>query len=85
MILHQAGSQVTGQLNINSVIYVVKGGIADANNTLRFTIVRPGRVLPNAILPDEVLGIGELVMDRGGKSFTGKILNADSSGTRVGR
>jgi hypothetical protein len=86
LILQQAGSQVTGQINLNSVIFDIKGGIADANNTLRFTIVRPGKVLPNgARSPDEVLGTGELVMDRGGKSFTGKILNADSSGTRVGR
>jgi len=85
LVLQQAGSQVTGRFNLNSVIFDIKGGIADANNTLRFTIVRPGKVLPNAILPDEVLGTGELVMDRGGKSFKGKILNADASGTRVGR
>ncbi len=75
---------MTGQLNLNSVIYVVKEGRADGN-TLRFTIVRPRKALPNAILPDEVLGTGELVMDSGGKSFKGKILNADVSGTRVGR
>lgn len=86
LILQQAGSQVTGQFNLNSVIFDIKGGIADINNTLRFTIVRPGKVLPNGTkLPDEVLGTGELVMDTGGKSFKGKILNADSSGTRVGR
>lgn len=85
LVLQQAGSQVTGHININSVIFDVKGGIADVNNRLRFTIVRPGKVLPNAKLPDEVLGTGELVMDRGGKSFKGKILNADTSGTRVGR
>jgi len=85
LVLQQAGSQVTGRINLNSVIFDIKGGIADANNTLRFTIVRPGKVLPNAILPDEVLGTGELVMDKGGKSFKGKILNVDVSGTRVGR
>lgn len=86
LVLQQAGSQVTGQLNINSVIFDIKEGIADINNKLRFTIARPGKVLPNgAKLPDEVAGTGELVMDRGGKSFKGKILNADSSGTKVGR
>ncbi len=86
LILQQAGSQVTGRINLNSVIFDIKGGIADANNTLRFTIVRPGMVLPNgAKLPDEVLGTGELVMDSGGRSFKGKILNVDVTGTLVGR
>ena len=84
LVFQQAGDQVTGQLNINSVIYAVKEGRADAK-TLRFKIVRPGRALPNAYLPDEVLGTGELVIDEGGKSFTGKILNADVSGTLIGR
>jgi hypothetical protein len=84
LVLHQSGAQVTGQVNINSVIYVVREGRADGN-TLRFKIVRPGRALPNAYLPDEVLGTGELAMDRGGKSFTGKILNADVTGTLIAR
>lgn len=86
LVLQQDGSQVTGHININSVIFDIKDGIADINNKLRFTIVRPGKVLPNgAKLPDEVAGTAELMMDKGGKSFTGKILNADSSGTKVGR
>jgi hypothetical protein len=85
LILQQAGSQVTGQLNINSVIFVVKEGrIAD--NTLRFTIARPGRpMFGGAMSPDEVMGTGELVMGAGGKGFTGKILNADASGTLLAR
>jgi hypothetical protein len=86
LVLQQSGSQVTGHFNLNSVIFDIKDGIADINNKLRFTIVRPGKVLPNgAKSPDEVVGTAELVMDRGGKSFKGKILNADSSGTKVGR
>lgn len=82
LVIQQSGAQVAGQLNINSVIYVIKeGGIGDGN-TLRFLIVRPGNVVAN--LPDQPIGTGELVMDEGGKSFTGKILNADVSGTRMG-
>ena len=86
LILQQAGAyQVTGRINLNSVIYDIKEGRVDAK-TLSFTIVRAGRSLPNgASSRDEVLGTGELAMDRGGKSFTGKILNADASGTLIGR
>jgi hypothetical protein len=87
LVLQQAGSQVTGQINLNSVIFDIKGGIADFNNKLRFTIVRPAMVLPNGAMlsPMQSVGTGELVMDRGGKSFKGKILNVDSGGTKVGR
>jgi hypothetical protein len=86
LILQQAGSQVTGQVKVNSAnLGVVREGRV-VDNTLRFTVVRPGRPLPNgARSPDEVLGTGELVLDRGGRSFNGKILNADASGTLVGR
>jgi hypothetical protein len=87
LVLQQAGAyQVVGRLNINSVIYDIKEGRVDANNTLRFQVVRAGRPLPNgARLPDEVLGAGELAMDAGGRSFNGKILNADASGTLIAR
>ena len=84
LVLQQSGSDVAGQLNINSVIYVIREGRVDANNTLRFLVVRP-RTVSGVIVFDNVLGTGELVMDAGGKSFKGKILNVDASGTLVGR
>jgi hypothetical protein len=86
LVLQQAGAyQVTGRINLNSAIFDIREGRADAK-TLRFMVVRPGRPLPNgARSPDEVLGIGELAMERGGKSFTGRILNADASGTLIAR
>jgi len=86
LILQQAGPEVTGLLKVNSAeLGVIRGGRV-VGNTLRFNLVRPGRALGNgANSPDEVVGSGELVMDRGGKSFTGKILGAATSGTHVGR
>jgi len=81
MIFQQAGNRVTGQLNANSADFgVIRDGIV-ADNTLRFTIVRPGRVLFNgSISPDEYVGIGELVLDAGGKSFTGHVLGTVTNG-----
>jgi len=85
LILQQAGSEVTGQLNVNSAQFGIKGGKV-VGNTLRFNVVRPGRPLGNgANLPDEYVGTGELVMDRGGKSFKGKVLGAATSANLVGR
>ncbi len=84
LVLQESGYRVTGQLNISSVIFVVKEGRADGNK-LRFTIARPRSPLPNAILPDEVLGTAELMIERGGRSFKGKILNADVTGTLIAR
>jgi hypothetical protein len=85
LILQQNGSQVTGQLNVNSaVLGVIREGIVDGN-TLRFKVVR-ARTLPNGLnLPDEYVGTGELVMDAGGKSFKGNVLGTATSGTHVGR
>jgi hypothetical protein len=86
LILQQAGQSVTGRLRVNSAeLGEIRGGRVDGN-TLRFNLVRPGRPVGNgANLPDEYVGIGELVLDKSGKSFNGKVLGAVTSGTRVGR
>ena len=86
LILQQSGDRVTGQFNVNSNHdWFFKDGIV-VGNTLRFTIERRNRMaLPNRYLPDEYVGTGELVIDRGGKSFTGIVLGAATSGTLVGR
>jgi hypothetical protein len=83
LIFQQAGNQVTGQVRMNSAdIGIIRDGRV-VDNTLRFTIVR----LPRPGFNSEFVyvGNGELVMDEGGKSFTGKILNAATSGTLVAR
>ena len=85
IILQQAGSEVTGQLNINSALFAIKGGKV-VGNTLRFNVVRAGRPLGNgANSPDEYVGTGELVMQAGGKSFKGTVLGAAASANLVGR
>lgn len=86
LVLQQASDQVTGRLKVNSAeLGEIRGGRV-VGNTLRFNLVRPGRPLGNgANSRDEVVGVGELVMDKGGKSFTGKVLGAATSATRVGR
>ena len=82
LILQQSGPQVTGQLRVNSAdLGVIRDGIIDGN-TLRFQLVRPNK-MPGR--PDEYVVSGELVMDKGSKSFSGTILSASTSGTRVGR
>ena len=82
MVLQQSGRDVVaGQLNINSVIYVIRESRVDANNTLRFLVVRPA----SGHIPEVPIGNGELVMDAGGKSFKGKILNVATSGTLIAR
>jgi hypothetical protein len=87
LILQQTGDQVTGQLRANSAdVGVIMDGIV-VGNTLRFKVVRRNPTLkPWEKLRDEYMGIGELVMDRGGKSFTGSVLGtATSGGTLIGR
>jgi hypothetical protein len=87
LILQQIGNHVTGRVKMNSAeVGVIREGLV-TGNVLRFKIVRPGRTLSNgANVPDEFLGNGELVMDAGGKSFTGTVLGtATSGGTFVGR
>jgi hypothetical protein len=83
LILQQTGAQVTGQLNVNSAEFgVIREGIVDGN-TLRFTV---WRIVRGLNYREEYVGTGELVMDRGGKSFTGNILGtATSEVTLLGR
>jgi hypothetical protein len=86
LILQQTGDQVTGQVKVNSAdLGVIRQGTI-VENTLSFRIVRAGKRLPNGLnLPDEYVGTGELVMDRGGKSFKGTVLGTTTSGTLIGR
>ncbi len=86
MIFQQSGLRVAGQLNANSAdLGVIRDGII-VDNTLRFKVVRPGKPLFNGRLsPEEYVGVGELVMDEGGKSFKGSVLNAATSATLISR
>ena len=87
LVLQQSGTQVTGQVKANSGdVGVIREGIV-VGNTLRFKIVRPSRTVGNgAILPEEYVGLGELVLDESGKLFTGHVLGmATSGGTLIGR
>jgi hypothetical protein len=84
LLLVQARQQVTGRFRVNSAeLGLIKEGIVDGN-TLRFKLFRPN-INPLAGKPDEYLGVGELVMNAGGKSFKGTILGTAASGTHVGR
>jgi hypothetical protein len=82
LILQQRGDQVTGQVNINSANLVIREGIV-VDNTLRFKIMRVVPIRLNS--PVEYVGLGELVMERGGKSFTGTVLGTATSGTLLAR
>jgi hypothetical protein len=86
LILQQSGQVVTGQVKVNSAdLGVIREGIV-VGNTLRFKIVRPSRPLTNGgTLPEEFVGIGELVMNIGVRSFRGTVLNAAANGTLLGR
>lgn len=85
-ILQQTGNQVTGQFKVNSAeLGSIREGVF-AGNTVRFKVVRAGRILGNgARSPDEYVGSGELVLDSGGRSFSGTILGATASGTFITR
>jgi hypothetical protein len=87
LILQQSGDRVTGQVRFNSADVGVIRESTLAGNTLRFQLFRPGRQVGNgANLPDEYMGIGELVLDADGKSFTGHVLGTiTSGGTLIGR
>ncbi|MEP6704332.1 MAG: hypothetical protein ABJB34_05960 [Acidobacteriota bacterium] len=60
---------------------MIREGII-GGNTLRFRVGRPDK-LPGR--PDQYVGIEELVMDKGSKSFKSTILGSATSGTRIGR
>ncbi len=85
MLFQQTGDRVTGQLNANSADLGVirEGSVID--NTLRFKVVRSRPSFNGRPSPDEFVGIGELVMDAGGKSFKGTVLGVATSGTLIGR
>ena len=89
LTLQQNGDRVTGQFNVNSSgIWIFKDGIVDGNR-LRFTVVlselglRQSGKMPGS--PDQAVGVGELVIDRGSKSFKGTVLGAATSGTLITR
>ena len=82
LLLQQGGNQVSGLLSVNRPdLGMIRDGIIDGN-TLRFTIWRSRSNIPNAY-PDQYVGSGELVMDKGSKSFKGTILGTSTSGTRL--
>ncbi len=86
LILQQDSSRVTGQLRLSGgdLGFIRDGDII--GDTLHFHVWRA--VSASSLRPnerDDVLGSGELVMERGGKSFTGTILGAATSGTLVRR
>jgi len=77
LIFQQTGTQVTGQVKMNSAdMGIIMGGMV-VGNTLRFTIMRLSRPGSSEFVN---VGNGELVMDKGGKSFTGNISGAATSG-----
>lgn len=83
LILQQTGDRVTGQLNVNSADFgIITDGIIDGNR-LSFKVQRK---VPNRLnRPYEYVGTGELVMGADGKTFTGTVLGAATSGTLAGR
>ena len=83
LLLQQDRARVGGQLKVNSADFgVVSDGIVNGN-TLRFNILR---VNPKKISgKPEFVGSGELVMDRGSKSFKGTVLGTATSGTLINR
>ena len=82
LVLQQGGNRVTGRLSANNpYLGIIKEGVIDGNK-LSFLVFRPNPV-PGR--PDVHIGVGELVMDRGSKSFKGTILGIPTSGTRLGR
>jgi hypothetical protein len=88
LILQQEGNRVTGEWRVNAgpPFRVFREGFVDGN-TVRFKVMGPSQAsLSKGLnLFDQYEGVGELVMDRGGKSFTGTILGAATSGTLLGR
>lgn len=84
LMLQQSNDRVTGHLfGGRPEMGVIEEGIIDGN-TLRFQVWRATNPL-RPDLYDQLIGLGELVMDKGGsRSFTGTIFGAAISGTRLG-
>lgn len=86
LLLQQTGLSVVGRLFANRPdVGIIREGIVDGN-TVRFKIYRQRTNLPpGVIIPDDLIGTGELVMDPGSKSFKGTIMGSPTSGTLIGR
>jgi hypothetical protein len=88
LILQQDGNRVTGEWRVNSgpPFRVFREGIVDGN-TVRFKVMGHSNAsLSKGLnLFDQYEGVGELVMDKGGKSFKGTLVGAATSGTLLGR
>ena len=85
LIFQQTGNQVTGQVRGFSYDVIIRDGKV-VDNTLSFTVLRADpTVLPGRAPRYLSIGGGELVMDRGSKSFTGTFLGAATSGTLIAR
>ena len=86
LILQQSDDRVAGQVRANSadVGVIMDGSVV--GNTLRFKVMRARTPRDSQNSPYVYMGTGELVMDKGGKSFTGNVLGtATSGGTFIGR
>jgi hypothetical protein len=87
LIFQQDGNWVTGEWRVNSgpPFRVFREGIVDGN-TVRFKVMGSSKdsLSRGLYLFDQYEGLGELVMDREGKSFKGTILGAATSGTFLG-
>ncbi len=82
IVLQQTGSSVSGVLSANNpMLGQIRDGVISGDK-LRFTIWRS--VLPGRPA-DQFVGVGELVMDKGSKSFSGTIMGASVRGERLGR
>jgi hypothetical protein len=82
IVLQQSGNRVTGQLIPGRPdLGMIKDGVIDGN-TLRFTLWRSSSPIKP---PEQFMGTGELVMEKGSRSFKGTILGTPVTGTRLGR
>jgi hypothetical protein len=85
LIFQQTADRVTGQVRGFSYDVIIRDGKV-VGNTLLFTVERTDpTVLPGRAPRYQGMGTGELVMDRGSKSFTGTLLGAATSGTLIAR
>jgi hypothetical protein len=85
LIFQQTADRVTGQVRGFSYDVIIRDGKV-VGNTLLFTVERADpTVLPGRAPRYQVMGTGELVMDRGSKSFRGTFLGAATSATLVAR
>jgi hypothetical protein len=87
LLLQQVGDRITGRLFVSRPdVGVIKDGIVD-HNILRFQVwrARPNFAARGVNAPEIYVGTGELVMNADGRSFTGTILGAATTGTLIAR